>query len=361
MKKFFLVLNIVFVFFLSSCKEKDALLLQVKEINLATVVPDTLTGTLVGTFPGLQNIYTCDSLLLVETTDPSSQLKVISCNTLTPLAGLCSKGRAKNEFNKARSYCKQIFEKDGDKYLIISDNSYEMKCINITQSLRKKSTVVSEVFQPIVNGQDGYSLYLPNKNRWFTHYKLSYEDPRDEIFFPPRFVISDEDKDNSTELPVFGRIMHLPPHTSYPFYIYRGCMRIKPDQSKVVFGHYYMPYMFVFDLNESNYFAIHSMGKISFEDDYPDDDITNIDCCISDICTTDEYIIALCPNGKQNGYIPNNLRPMIRIFTWEGECVSSFTLDKVVSIIAFDEINKVIFAQDNVNEEIYKYDINSFV
>lgn len=343
-----------------SCKNKNALLLPIKEVFVDAIAPDTIKGEIIGEFPGTEQLYSYDSLLFVETKDPSGQLRVLSTKDHKQLINLCIKGRAKNEFIDARSFCNQFYINEGHVILVLSDNNFEMKMVDINESLIQNHTVVTKVVQPIVNARRGYSLYNPNKNEWFTHYNLSFEDPEDEVYYPPRFTVSDSDYSKEYDIPVFGRLMDLPQHSSYPFFIYQGNMRMKPDNSKVVFAHFYMPYFFIFDLHNNDGLAVHAFGKTNFEDGYSPDDPTNIDLSINDVCVTDNYILALCPNGKQNGYVSNNLRPLIRCFNWEGDCLFSFTLDHIVCDIAYDETTKQLFALDNSREIIYRYEVSKF-
>lgn len=349
--------SIITVMFLS-CKEDRALLMPTKELALEMVCPDTIQGMSIGSFPGVQFIYSHDSLLFLESTNPECQLQVLSCSTHASLANLCTKGRAKNEFIRATSYCNQFYEQNGHTMLIVCDEGNVMKSVDITESLRQKTTVVSNQFNPVVRSGRGFSIYLPGKEKFFNHYQLSYDNPADEIYFPPRFTLTDMDGSNEYEYPVFGRLMTLPPHSSYPYFIYQGCMRIKPDESKVAFAHFSMPYLFLFDMKGNKHVALHNSEKMTFEDDYPNDDPTNIDACIPDMCVTEDYILALCANGKQNGYYSKGLKPMVRILNWDGDCLKSFTLGQVVSSIAFDEQSKQLFALDRKSEEIFVYDIN---
>lgn len=184
----------------------------------------------------------------------------------------------------------------------------------------------------------------------------------DGIFFPPRFTISDSK--NETEISVFGRMMYYPknpPQSSYPLQIYQGEMRMKPDESKVVFAHYFMPYLFIFDINKRNGLAIHFSGKKTFEDDFSNDDPKDVDMGISDVCLTDDFIIMLCPNGKYRKYISLNLRPIVRFMNWEGKYLFSFYVDQLVSRIAYDERNKQIFCFNTNSETIYKYDVKKYL
>lgn len=149
-----------------SCKDDKALLLPTKEVSFETEVTDTLIGIPVMDVMGTQNIYSYDSLLFVEGRDPMSQLGVYSCNTSQLVANLCIKGRAKNEFLYPRSWCKQLYKKDNHVMLIMSNDDYEMKAIDITISVEQKHTVINEVFPLIVRRSRGYSMYISGEDKW---------------------------------------------------------------------------------------------------------------------------------------------------------------------------------------------------
>ena len=360
MRKHLLLFGIVFLFF--SCK-KEKLLVPAIDMTYSVNFADTVFGQpVISNAIGTTNLYCIDSLLFLESTDPNGQLKAYSMNDYNIIANLCCKGRARNEFINPTSSCKQFFRREGHIFLLMYDNYSNIKMIDITESIKKKTTVVENVESAIVNSRKGFSIYVSSQEKWFNYYKISYIDPRDG-YNPARFTISNNEKEK--EIPIYGDAMELSEgNEGLKNFVYEGSMRIKPDQSKIVFTTFYMPYMFIFDVKNGGVTVFHEKDKLSYCNPYPEiEDWTAIEYFYGDITVTDDYIICSCPYGTQGDYIDPARRPCIRIFNWEGEYLSNFFVDRRIFSITYDEEKKILYGLDTSEgqETIYKYDINQYV
>ena len=349
----------VIILLVLSCGKKNQLLLPTKEIGTLPSNIDTIHGAEVNLeILGAKEIYAFDNYLYVETKDPGSFLKVFSLGDYHHLADLCSRGRANNEFISPRSVCKQLYKQDDKIMLVMFDNQITVKTIDITESIAQNTTKIHKTEDAILHSGRGSCLYNNTTDEWFVHKKVSYVDPRDHIYYPPRFYFIKGNKEE--EIPVFKRMMSFPENTDYPLFVYDGDLRLKPDGSKISFTSFNMPYILIFDANKKNGIAVHEMGKLSFYDDYPSDDLTDIDLFYLDACVTDDYIICLCGDGKQNDY-DEFKRPVVRFFSWEGEYLFGFYIDQRTYNIAYDRINRKVIGLDTRTEKIYEYDIKAFI
>ena len=357
--KYLTFVELSFVLVATSCGRNKQLLLPTVEIDYCATSLDTIHGNKIDVdIIGAREVYSCDNYLLVETTNSESYLTVLSLGDYKQLAHLCHEGRARNEFIKPRAICKQLFKKDGDVMLVMTDNDITTKIINVSESVKQQKTVVTNTEDLLLRFSRGYSVYNDATNDWFIYRKVSYIDPRDGIYYPPRFYFHTSEKEE--EIPVIKRMMNFPEGTAYPRWVYEGDLRMKPDGSKVLVSCFYMPYMFIFDTNKKKGIAYHERGKLSFYDDYPDDDLTDIDVCFIDACVTDDYIIGLCGDGKQNDY-DENKRPVMRFFNWEGECLFGFYIDQRTYVFTYDSVNKKIIGLDERTETIYEYDVKDYI
>ena len=354
--KIFLVILVILVL---SCSKKNQLLLPTKEIGPLPSNIDTIHGVAVNMdILGAKEIYSFDGLLFVETKNPSSFLKIFSIGDYQHLVDLCTKGRANNEFISPKSVCKQIYKHDDKIMLVMFDNQIIQKTIDITESIAKKTTVIHKTEEAKLHTGRGYCLYNNNTDEWFVYKKVSYIDPRDHLYYPPRFYYLRGNKEE--DIPVFKKMMDFPENTDYPLFVYEGDLRLKPDGSKISFTFFNMPYFFIFDTNQKNGVAFHEMEKLSFYDDYPSDDLTDIDLFYLDTCVTDDYIICLCGNGKQNDY-DEFKRPIIRFFNWDGEYLFGFYIDQRTYNIAFDRNHQKVIGLDTRTEKIFEYDVEAFI
>lgn len=351
-----------------SCNNKqNGVLLPVVETSYETTDLDTVHGVpVISDIVGATNIYSEESILFVECPDATHQLKLYSINNnLEPIANLCTKGRAKNEFFDPRAACKQFIKEDEHTKLLMYDNYSIIKTIDITESIKQGNTIVDKVEAAPVNLRLGRSIYL-STGEWFNHYELHYDDPIDGEFYVPRFTIG-FNKDNSldNEIPTFGKVMFISEKNRGLYnFVYSGSMRLSPDNSKVVFTFFHMPYMFIFDLKERTGKAFHTESVLSFDKPYPD--ITNsseIAYGYGDIDVTDKYIICLCPEGTQGDYTDPLKRPVVRFFNWDGEYLFGFYVDKRTYYITFDENSGLLFGLETRGgeERIYEYDIQKYL
>ena len=79
-----------------------------------------------------------------------------------------------------------------------------------------------------------------------------------------------------------------------------------------------------------------------------------------DVCTTDIYIILLCPDSRISQYYgPESFYPLLRVFDWSGQYIQAITLDKKVHEIAYDEKTGYLYGLDMMTEKIYQYNLSS--
>lgn len=76
-----------------------------------------------------------------------------------------------------------------------------------------------------------------------------------------------------------------------------------------------------------------------------------------DVCVTNDYIYALYSGGtffdRQSSY--SNI---VRVFTWAGEYLKDYILDKKVRTLTFDESNQTFYGiASEPGAEIYKFKI----
>lgn len=350
---------ITIVFILSSCGNKNKFLLPTTEIDSTALQFDTIWGKQVDIdVVGAREIYSFDNLLFIESKDPKAFVKVYSLGNYDSIAELCAKGRASNEFINPRSVCKQLY-KDGDHIMLLMfDNVDVQKTVDVTESIEKHYTVVSKSETSLTNETRGSSVYNNVTDEWFVNKRVSYIDPRDHIYFPPQFYFSKNGVEK--EVPVISELMNFPEDSSYPLYVYEGDLRLKPDGSKISFTCYNMPYIYVFDANNKTGKAFHECGKLSYNDDYESDDVTDIDLFYLDACVTDDYIICVYGDGKQSEYDANK-RPIIKFFNWDGKCLFGFYPDQRIYNIAYDDNAHKLIGLDVRTEKVYEYDVQEFL
>ena len=342
----------------SSCKKDSMLLLPVKEVSLNSKNNQTITGIETDIeVAGARSIYAYDGMLFVETNNPKAQLEAFSIHNNQPIASLCMKGRARNEFNRACSYCKQFIQEGGKSYLFMGDeSSLDIKMLDITSSISQQTTVVRDVLQsPLLSRSLGYSVFISPEDGWFCHHLFrQYKNPDapDIIEEKPYYAISNNN--DEIIIPTFSEAVDLPQE------LFQGKMRIKPDRKKAAFAFIAMPYLFIYDLENAKGKAIHENEKNTFDSPETDELGNDLEMFALDVCTTDKYIILLCPDSRISQYYgPESCYPLLRVFDWSGQYIQAITLDKKVHEIAYDEKTGYLYGLDMMTEKIYQYNLSS--
>lgn len=341
---------------LFSCDNNTEPILQSKSFVATNEVFDTLRGTLSDIAElGASKIYAYDTLLFVESMNPESQLHVYSLNTLQNLANLCSKGRSKPEFINPSNPSNQVYKVDNHFFIKMKNMNSKDKVIDITESIIHQRTIIAEE-ETGVRLNEGSKLEIPSFNTSLVYSGVGYDDPRDAIFEPPKFAWHYKNGDH-TEIPVFDNVVNVTQSPLFPIVLYKGGLRLSPDERTAVYYFICMNYMFIFDVENKSAFSLYKEGEQRFGEIFPDDPST-INVGYGDICLTNDYILALCPNGSEADYDDPNKRPLIRVFTIAGEYLDSRTLDYAVFNIAWDNDNKLLYGLD-AQERIYCYNLHS--
>jgi len=353
--KFFLSASMVIS--LISCSDNkggEYFSLPVKEVDYLGKCGPAVSGTPVSWSPlGSDEFVIKDSLCMIVTSDPEGMLKVVSLNSNSLIGNFCTKGRAGNEFLRALDEFNQPYVRNGDIFYPLTDMDFfysQVKVVNVSESLRKKTTVIDDQFEVDVR----HCVLLDNdKNRQFQVIEIDgpeeYENLGDKA--PERYVLVENGVEN--EIEVFPKRMKGADENLI-FVPYGGAMFKHPGKNIAVQLLMDMDYIIFFDFENNRHFAIHQKGAVTFDDECPDP--VGNEMFFTDAAVSDDYLFALYWH-EGNSWESNTQdnRPEILAFDWKGNFLGGCRLGERITSIEYDATRNVIYGLSRITETIYTY------
>ncbi|MBQ9386426.1 MAG: hypothetical protein IJU24_06070 [Bacteroidaceae bacterium] len=339
---------------LVSCsgKKGEYLSLPVKEVDYLGKCGPALSGTPVSWSPlGCDDFVIKDSLCMIVTSDPDGMLKVVSLNSNSLIGNFCTKGRAGNEFDRMVDIMNQPYVKDGDiLYPLMNFPDMEVKAVNVSESLRKRSTVIDGIIEFEGNK---CSLLDNDKNRQFQIQDVNFPEGLENIGdkVPLRYVLVENGVEN--EINVFPKRMRGA-DDGLMFAPYGGAIYKHPARNIVVQLMSGINQIIFFDFEKNRHFAIHQKATPSFEDEYPG--LGRDEMFFTDAALSDDYLFALYwHEGNEWGTNNPDNRPEILAFDWNGNFLGGCRLAERIACIEYDATRNVIYGLSRSTETIYTY------
>ena len=331
------------------------LLLDVKEIDYLGKSRTTLVGKqLDWEVMGADDMIIQDSLLMFITSDVKGQLKVFNLNTQKQVGSFCLKGRAGNEFLQVIDLSRQTYVKDADIYYpLVDPYNNELKEVNVSESIRRQSTVVTSVSES--RFPDTFVLLDNDINKRFVCSYYVEPDVMDIKSIPVTHYV--KKGDNVDVIKVYGGKMKLEDKHS-AITPYAGNLYKHPDRNLVVKVHAGMDYLFFFDFDRNKNFAVHQKGAVSFDDILPqnkDGKITFSDVALAKDCIFILYFDT--PENRNLAKTDERRKPELLVFDWDGNFLWSAKFDKRINRIAYDEKNHILYGMDSSIEELYSFNL----
>jgi hypothetical protein len=307
---------------------------------------------------GANDLYVFDSLLLITGNNPAAQLKVYSTNSFSLLGSFCSAGRAKNEFNNPVNNGQQFYRNSKNEIIFpFIDNRFNVKEVNISQSLVKNSTVVDESVQCLDLLRGNFQILDNDINRTFENVYGARD--KNDLYTASKYYIKSKDGEIEKELNVFPEVLKFTGITTYiPYYI--GAIYKHPEKNIIVQPLQYMNYLLYFDLDNEKYFAVHKKGSLSFDDDISS--FANVKMCFGSASVTSEYIFVIYDlnDDRKDPEMTDLL-----VFDWNGNKLAELKLNAYVYRIAFDEIHSKLYglgySEGNTDEGLFSFDFNELM
>lgn len=295
-----------------------------------------------------------DSLLLVKVEEPTGLLNVYTMPNFTYKTTLCKIGRARNEFSAPFFLLTQHYKKGSNTYITTVDKDIYVKEINLTESLKKGHTVVSDVDDcPSVYGNNKF-LYLNNN----IHQMFVYSNRAERGEKKSEYLVIDKVNDKRETINVFPKSM-VTDEESMKDYSF-GAIYKHPQKNIFVQLCQYIDYVLYFDLDNNTGFAVHREGAETLDDIAPDGRKIVFAC---GGLATDDYLFAIhvMENEKEEE------ESSLLVFNWSGDLIAGAKLIPNVNTLMYDEKQKVLYGWDafipgiKPNRRLIKFDLNDFL
>ncbi len=332
------------------------------EIDYSTKNDTSLNGVIIPlSIIGSEEFVISDSLMMITTTNPLGQLRVINLKSYEEIVGLCPIGRASNEFNELSDVSTQVYKNNnGDLIMPLVDKYTVLKEVNITQSIKDRRTIVTNRMEcPDITGG---SFVVLNSDCEDIFYKI---DPQFESDLKDltnmKYYITTSNK-HKKEIKVFPKMVRYRADIFDVVNVYLSCFRKHPYKNIVIQPFCNMDYILFFDLDEGNYYAIHKKGTNTFNDIAPH--VTGPkNVFFGDIASTNDYFMIIYCGGEEvnNPEDINRTCPDILFFDWNGKYLKSIHLNNIVHRIEYDSINNRLIGLNIPEEIFYSYDLNGLL
>lgn len=310
-----------------------------------------------------RDFFPYDSLLIIYYYDTAAPnfFDVYSLKTDSILGSFCFKGKGPNEVSGISPVYHFYKDKDNLKTLLYEPNQQNLIEWNITESL-KQHTTINDTIIPYHWMVDNHAtifnqLFRLNENTVF-------------VITPPFSATLDSD---TASLPVYEKrtIYTNKQIQSYsvfldspksadcklfnPWRIFSSYYSIKPDLSKIAQSLTHLCQINIIDIESGIVKGFRLKGTSDFS--VFEKNIADLKYNYTNLVSNNEFIYVLFKGiefNKRNTEAPS----IVYVYDWDGNLVRKFDLGRHVSRIRLDEVNNLVYAQNDLTDKIYCYDFN---
>lgn len=365
MRKAFILSFIVYLF-LTACSERDQYYKTdvIKETFRAKPC-DTIVGQEVNLYGILMpnGIQCVDSLLILISKD-EPLIRVYNTYTDSIISQFGYIGHSKEEFIHPPLYCYFGVAGNGKTFMYLPDDQNPTKEVDLEASMGNKSVVVNRVIKH--DYYDESAFFCVDSAAILMYRDLSpVDDIRDEMWNPPYWEIQSPNKNEVVS--VFPEII-VGNGDIIPF-VYKMSVGLKPDHTKFVTVNTSQDLFTITDVKNCKTIGVkgndfynleyiqnvfQSMGLLDAINKLK---VYNIGCCVSD-----DYIFCL-HDGKREASkidIMEGLEPIVNVYDWTGDFVTSFMLKEPICVIAYNACTHKLYGL-SYNYELFEYNISNIV
>ena len=304
--------------------------------------------------------YVIDSMAIFNNDNGDKAFDIVRLDAGKKIGSFCSLGRGHEEFLSI-SPIFQIYQNRNEmKGLLFAPNESKFLIWNITESIRKDSTIYdNSIFyswrdkSPVafcnqyIIGEDSVLLYFPSVS-------LSSEDRITNSYYQIRTL-----KDNTllTEIRIFDHPINNKESKVLPSNFFNVFSSLKPDRSKLVEVMTRLPQINILNIKTGKVSG-YRMKNTQDEDVFLTD-MENSLFCYCGVVSDNNYIYALWIGTPQNDIPIEKGYHIIHVFDWEGNFVCKITLEQPVHRLSLDNQKSLLYGWNVEQQKLYKYDMSS--
>lgn len=359
------ILSIIIKVLMTSCSSTEDLLYN----------PDTLTHV---EFKVPQNmikgdeikteIYTIhemeciDSILVILSEKPNAFISVIDCKNDSIIAQFGNLGHAKDEFIDSPKSMYWEKEANGNITLYCQDLIKSVtKVINLTESIKRNKCILIKEIKHDYQGIDFQYFHLDKDgNSHICRKFVTFDDPRDNIYYPPSFLIKDKTNRIQT-IELYPKIISND-LVGVLYSAYFDILHLSPDKTKFVQAFNCLDLFNIIDVRThsvNGYIGFNSYDFELFQElETIEEANEKMHLFYQDVCVTNSSIITLKDGrnireqkeGKKHQF-------QIYIFDWYGNILSSYFIDRELVQIAYNEDLNGLYGIDP-DGNLFRYNLN---
>lgn len=323
-------------------------------------IADTIIGNDINTNILCAHEIECiDSVLVVLNNQSGAYICIVDMKQDSVISQFGALGRAKNEFLDFPKIVYNDKDEGGNISLFCPDLlKSTTKVINLKESIAKGICCIE---REIKHEKEGiaYRTFFINGNKSITRQDLTYDDPRDNIFYPPCFFITDGRK--RIDIDTYPNVMKSD-NPSLLFMAYADILKVSPDKTRLLQVFNCIDLFNVIDINNESVFGFMGEGAYSFEDIQA---MTDMEVALEkmrlynqDVCVTNDIILMLRDERpvRESESEDSSSCSILRICDWKGNPITAYRFDRQLQRIAYSEKFKVLYGLD-AEGRIFKYDM----
>ena len=346
---------IVIFFLVASCSSKDPISIDITETNFINQSNLVLKGDIIDfDAMGADDICICDSIILVFSKNPASQLCAYDLNDMTLVAKMCSKGRAANEMIDPSSLSSQYYKRNGDLIVPVIDNHIMLKEINITKSIERHTTVIEHKSDCISTMEGNFVLVDNDPDKRFEYREATVDDVYSNKITNPSFYIREKGKEKRK----FKYNQLMKGNMNYAASFCYGSLYKHPSKNLIIQPLQYLDYILFFDLDNKREYGIHQVGSLSFSDEAPKKAMIHL---INYVATSEDFFMIMHINHDSNTSEDNLSPNELLVFDWSGMLIGSARMDHIVNRLAFDARNNNLYGLSVKEEKLYRFNLDELL
>lgn len=325
------------------------------EITAPETVPhyDLLLSDLSIDCLGANSILAVDSMLVIFSSDKKSMIQVYNFNG-DSLAKLSPSGRASNEFIKVQ-YAWRNTVINGERYLYLLDSSNgQYYLYNLTGSLKKGANIKPE--KKLKRERHVSDVLFRDDGSYFQYKGVSYDDPRDMIFYPPEYSLIDANN-KTRKFEIYPNLVSFSSSEDFATQFYFSVVRLSDDGNKAIEVALYQDRMTFIDLESGDMFGLRCNDFIDPKElaDATIEEIANL-CVrgVRQVVPFNDLLFILYDHRTlyEEEVLGKQPTTSIRVFTWSGEYIAELNPSISISDITIDKRSGNLLAMDE-NEKFY--------
>lgn len=325
---------------------------------------DTISGTCISNYYGLNamGLDCCDSLLVImENPSASHVFTILNMNNDSIVAQFGNIGHAKNEFISTPNNC--YFEKNtsNDICMCFSDDGIKTKVVNLSKSIIRDNCVLEDILD---QKYKSYEFFKISQDKYFVRQGVIYEDARDNIFFPPKFVIIEKQK--LKEIDLYPMLINS---SDYPVLMmtYGSTTKMAPNKEKVVEALAYIDIINIIDIKNATVIGLKEKKCYGFSDleehKSPKDFEEFVKICNAGLCLSNKYVFVIRDGRKYKEWhrAETNKNRKLIAFDWQGNQLFSLCLAERIDFMAYNEKTCQMYGLSYDDGILYKYDLSKYL